>query len=258
MIPFTSEQIQDKFEKLPKDLQDAISSAEVRGTIQAVGEKHSLLIDQLGEMVDLIGLIMLGLSPSKDFVKNFSREANVDIDTATEIANDINTEVFGKIRSSMQQIQAQEETKQTPSPVPAPTPDIVQAQKNISNVESAGRFKIEKENSSSSSSFMGKDATEADKGRILYGIEDRPSANRIPIAANPGPKEHEAFTEPLVDQLLSGATARTEEKVVQQEERGTEPAIPVNLPTEDEEEKAAPAPAIPDRPRGPDAYREQV
>ncbi len=250
MIQITTEQIEAQLEKLPQDLRDAVSSNEIRNTIQEVGKKHNLLIDQLGEMIDLVGLIMLGLSPAKDFVKNFTRESGVNSDIASAIAKDINNEVFSKLRLLIQSM-----PEKSNSEVPLPSKNMIGNQNNndLSALERTGGFTIEKESTSDTPDFIGKEVTEADKDNILSGIED---TNPIPETDSEQIEEKmtETYTEPLVDRLLSGATARSEEKIIHKQE----PVAPSNLPTKEINNKIAMEPTVPKKPSGPDSYREPI
>jgi hypothetical protein len=241
MKEFTSEQLQEQFEKLPKDLQNAVSSTSVHDSIVGIGNKYGLHVDQLGEMVDLVGLIMLGLSPSKDFVANFSRETGVRSDVATSIAEDINKEVFDKIRSSMRMIESQEES----------TEDTMvnksEAKNNqaISDLERAGGFTIEHSgqngNGGAPINLPGAEEVTESREDLVAGIED--PAPMKPIM----PTQEENHTEALVDRLLAGPMTAVEQKTVQ------------TSPQEQATAKPEPkAPQTPPKPAGPDSYREPI
>jgi hypothetical protein len=192
MKQFTSDEIQNQFEKLPKDLQDAISSPEVHDSIVAIGNKYGLHVDQLGEMVDLVGLVMLGLSPSNDFIKDFAQQAEVKNDIASSIANDINKEIFGKIRSSMQSIEAKNQAIET---------EQTKSQQSISDLERIGGFSIEpnavqNENGVAPANLPGAEEVTESKDDLMAGIED--------------PKEN--HTDIIVDNLLAGPVASIEKK----------------------------------------------
>ena len=197
MLKFTAEQIQNRFEQLPKEIQDAVTSADVHDSIVSIAKKYNLHIDQEGELVDQVGLAMLGLSPSKDFTTNFSNSSGVDMATARSISEDINNQIFAKIRNSMRQLQEKQET--------SGIPDESVVNRPISDVERLGDFTIEPQ--------QGKD----DRG--IGHIESK--ARLINDIENPAPVEIDGFpdnktstsnTEPLVDHLLSGPIVSTEKK----------------------------------------------
>lgn len=191
MKQFSVEQIQNQFNKLPEELRNAITSMEVSGTIQAVGNRHGLRIDQMGELVDMIGLVMLGLMKPGDFVSSFVKETGVDRQTAQKIAEDINKELFTVLKTSMQEVQRQEQEKET-EVLPEIAPETTSS--DISSVEQAGNFEIEREAPPKESRFG--DISHTDKDRLLSGIEDN-------------------HTDPLLDRLLPNAkgTSSTQTQV---------------------------------------------
>ena len=177
MRQFTAEQIQEQFEKLPQSVQEAVSSPEVHENLIEISKKHDLHIDQEGQLVDQVGLVMLGLSPSKDFVSNFSKAANIDQKTASEIATDINSQIFSRIKSSMREFEEKSTTEQN--------------QKVVSDLEKAGDFSIEP----SPESTTEKPEQVESHAEVLKGIE-----------------EPETF---MVDHLLKAPSVTVEEKTVQ-------------------------------------------
>ena len=200
MITFTAEQIQARFEQLPKEIQDAVTSADVHNSIIEIAKKNNLHIDQEGDLVDQVGLVLLGLSPSKDFVKNFSSNSGVETATATAIASDINTEIFAKIKTSMRQIE--EQATQTAN------------QRSISDLERLGDFNIE--------------ATQVDQGtehiesrdRLINSIENPPA-----VEVNTPTGTQHNMTEPFIDHLLSAPVVS-----VQQTTTVNVPKPPTDIP----------------------------
>jgi len=244
MKEFSTEQIQSAFEKLPSKLQGIISSPEIHEKIMAIGGRYDLHIDQIGELVDQIGLVMLGLEKSSNFVSDASSRLSISTKDAQAIANEINTEIFSIIKTNMRE-----------------TGEAVQkARSDISSLERAGGFSVESSLASSSADgqssgegMTDQDVTEHDKNDILSGIEDpKPAVSRT----------EENNYEPLVDHLLGTSNRQAEQKVVHKA-----PEPPANLPAIEESDATA-APIIqkpaseqhpiqaPPKPKGPDPYRE--
>jgi len=217
--------LEDSFKKLPTEIQVALSSVEVSAAMEDISKKNGLLLDQESIMFDITTDVLLGLMPSKEFVKNFSREAKVSNEVATAVAKDINTQIFDSLRSSMQAVEAR---------VKANQPAEMTTKNDIGAVEQAGGFTVEKAPPSTNDSIS--DATpevsENDKDSILDSIENPTPAS---------PKKQETLTEPLMDHLLANPMASVEEKK-------TAPA-PANLPT---------AASAPKKPAGPDPYKEPI
>ncbi len=247
MKQFTVEQLQDQFTKLPKDLQEAISSTEVHDSILKIGSKYGLHVDQLGEMVDLVGLIMLGLSSSKSFVRDFSQQSGVKEDIALSIAEDVNSQVFGKIRMSMQSIEkAAEEPKDS----------------SLADLERVGGFSIEPalaENGNGvamPADLPGMSGAAESQEDLVSSIENPPPAKQVNLMAE---ADH---TDSLVDHLLAGPSGAAEHKTSKTVEPpaglpGEEPADDI-LPqkTAAPAQKPESAPQAPKKPSGPDLYRE--
>jgi hypothetical protein len=232
MRQFTSEQIQERFETLPTDLQEAVSSPEVNEIIQEIGRKHDLHIDQVGELVDAIGLVMLGLVPAKDFVRTFSEESGVEQKTAEQIADDINKEVFSQIRSSIQKMEDESQIKQNEKNKEAA----------ISSIEKAGGFSIEPQTPTISPTPI----VEGNKEETLAHIE-------APVKKIPQ-NVVSTHTEPLMDRLLRTSVTQPEQKIVQKPSI-VAPAPPANLPVAPENAPVPPPRQENSKPKI-DPYRE--
>jgi hypothetical protein len=135
MATYTPQQIREAYLKLPKDLQEAVFSEWAGNVLQAIGKKYNLSPDKISNLANLTGLVMFGLSPAKDFIINIAREVYIDKETARKIADDINAQIFSKIRESLRKIHGTlgEETISpppvsqpvkitTPASPPSPTP----------------------------------------------------------------------------------------------------------------------------------------
>ena len=241
MKEFSTEQIQGQFEKLPADLQAAITSPEIHDKIEAIGKRYSLMLDQLGELVDEIGLILLGLEKSSNFVSRASRRLGISSKAATMIGQDVNKEIFDAIKDSLRKVEVE---------VPSEQIDNASiSNQTVSEIESAGNFSVEKDATQGDGSPDLDQITYADRAKILDGVEN-PPANLGPDAPNfPSSADLKAgtaknnHTEPLVDYLLSNATGQGKKDVVVQP--------PSNLPV-------SPAPTVAPKRTGPDPYREEA
>ncbi|MEK7539411.1 MAG: hypothetical protein AAB595_02125, partial [Patescibacteria group bacterium] len=135
MRQFTADEIQVQFKKLPAEVQVAVTSTEVNDKIEVIAKRHNLLIDQTGELVDEIGLIMLGLVKSDDFVDHIISRCSIRRNDALDIAHEVNTEVFSAIRQHMREMEEPNNS------------DAIQSNRDsdISNLERIGGFEILKE-----------------------------------------------------------------------------------------------------------------
>lgn len=122
MKQYTDEQILEEYKNLPEDLRKAIFSVEMTEAVKRIGEKYQLHIDKIGALGNETGMVMFGVTRPKDFVSNLSMRLGVSNDTARQIADEINQQIFAKVRESLKKIhgiteeeQAKPETKEAPS-----------------------------------------------------------------------------------------------------------------------------------------------
>jgi len=124
-MEYSREQKIKIFESLPDDIKEAILSVELPDKIQTIASNNSLMLDQASELADEIGLYMIGLTKQRDFVKNISIKLNINKDLAEKVSIDVSNEIFSPIRSSLQEIQSNEEESVIAEPEPVPPPPIV-------------------------------------------------------------------------------------------------------------------------------------
>ncbi len=103
-MPYTYEELSERLEKLPEDLREAIFGVETSQTLQDVGKKYSLHIDKLAELVNETGLVIVGITHPKDFIPHLVERLGVDKLTARNIAEDVNRQIFQKVRESLKKI----------------------------------------------------------------------------------------------------------------------------------------------------------
>ena len=98
----SQEQLKEKYHNLPQDVKDAIFSAGVEKVLTEIGERNSLHIDKVGELMEEVDLVMLGITEPKDFIRNlYGRLGTGDKEQVRRIAHEVNEQVFQKIRESL-------------------------------------------------------------------------------------------------------------------------------------------------------------
>ena len=133
--------LEEKMKQLSPEMQKVMTSVEITEAIKAIGDKYSLKLDQESVLFDHTAYVMLGLMPSKDFVKEFAHDAEVDEKTAYSVAEDINKEIFDKMRTTMRQVEESVETADSTAETPVVSPANTNA-----DLEKIGDFTIEEEN----------------------------------------------------------------------------------------------------------------
>jgi hypothetical protein len=147
--------IEEKMLALPIDLQRVLTSVDTPAIIQDIATENNLHIDQIGNLEEIVSLILLGLVPARNLASEISKRNRISGSVSLQISNEINDKIFKTIRSSLQKIQTgqQQPTPRPPLPPSAPLPPIQTPYKNPigsvapiikPNLEQAGQFSIEK------------------------------------------------------------------------------------------------------------------
>lgn len=95
----TTKIIKEKFDALPKEIQEVILSSNYEETLLEIGKQYNLNVEQLGILEREATLVMMGLTPTKNFEAELTHELNLDKTKGAQIVKDINEKIFLKIRS---------------------------------------------------------------------------------------------------------------------------------------------------------------
>ena len=173
---------------------------------------------------------MLALIPSKNFVSELAKEAQIDTEKATSIAKDVNDEVFAGIKESLRKIQeiaeknaADQSTGQPPAP---PSPNILNQSTPISRANILNSI----------------ENTDAHPNLPINILTAVPAPQAAQTNAPIAPGQINTTTPPtpspnILNRLMSGPSTSTNEKV---------------------EKKVAPLQPTPDFRPGSDPYREPI
>lgn len=93
--------LKERFEKLPKDVQEAILSVDYEKTLKEITQRYRLHIDQGAKLETETTLVMLGLTSPKHFSKHLIFEARIDPKVAGFIADEVNDKIFRPIIVSL-------------------------------------------------------------------------------------------------------------------------------------------------------------
>jgi hypothetical protein len=167
------------------DIIEITKSAELFDKAEAIGNKFNLNINQVGELDAEIRDVIRGVSKSSDFIDHIIERLEIDKDTANKIVEEVNKEVFQVIKNFMQT--NTEKSSPTNINYSKPTNNSVTAPiKDISSIEQAGNFSLEKEQESNQNL-----ENPGSPAQILSTIEDKGT-----------------YTEPLIDHLLANPVAQ--------------------------------------------------
>ncbi|MEK7628512.1 MAG: hypothetical protein AAB421_03785 [Patescibacteria group bacterium] len=97
-----TEQIKERFDTLPKSVQDAITSADVQAHLRRLADTHKLHYDQWQVLENEVIMTLLGLSPMEDLRNSLVTQVGVDEKTGDKLARDISLIVFQPIREELE------------------------------------------------------------------------------------------------------------------------------------------------------------
>lgn len=138
MPNYTQKELEERYQKLPDVLKNAMFNADIAAKIFEIGKKHGLTIDKIGFMAEETGYIILGLTRPAEFVQGLNKVLAVEESRARAIAIDLSHQILFPLREALKtthQIEVNEETIQKnfvilKKPVPpqtttAPAPPII-------------------------------------------------------------------------------------------------------------------------------------
>ena len=101
---YTEQELEEKYKQLPTGIEEAIFSVGMEKTLEEIGKKYKLQIDQLGILANETRLVMLGLTHPKDFINNLAERLELEKEPAKNIAQEINQRIFYAIREELKKM----------------------------------------------------------------------------------------------------------------------------------------------------------
>ena len=86
---YDSTKLNEIYKTLPSDVQEAMFSVNSANAVQKIGKENGLMIDKMGELGQMVGLVMLGVVKSVSFAKEIEHELGVNSSTAKKIVEQI-------------------------------------------------------------------------------------------------------------------------------------------------------------------------
>ncbi len=132
----TNKDILEIVSELPKDLRDAYFSPATTEAIKETGKNNGLTIDKIGELAHETGLVMIGITPPGEYIKNLTGRLGVAPEKAKAVAEEINQKVFQPVRESLKKIhgltpEAPKVPIQPPTQKPLPTREEIKIPPNL-------------------------------------------------------------------------------------------------------------------------------
>ncbi len=110
--------LQRKFETLPEELKEAITSVDFAKSLQEIGKTSGLHLDQLDQLFEEVGFVLLGMTHPNEFGKKISSLFNLPEVARNSLVKEVDEKIFKPIRVSLMSIH----NKPAPSPVQTFTP----------------------------------------------------------------------------------------------------------------------------------------
>lgn len=107
--------LDERFNKLPKNIQDAITKSKYQETLYAISQENKLNIEQTGILEVTTVEVMLGTINPEKFEESLRGRLQISPETIPKLVKDINEKILKKIRENMMAIGNQ---SQTPTPPP--------------------------------------------------------------------------------------------------------------------------------------------
>jgi hypothetical protein len=95
---------EDEFNSLPDGLREALASEETAQAIEEIGKKYTLHLDVMDNLFDEVGLVMLGITPPRDFVTSLQKRLGIPREQVNGIAREVNEKIFQPIRDSLKEV----------------------------------------------------------------------------------------------------------------------------------------------------------
>jgi len=101
MSEYTPEQLWPLYEKLPKDLQEAVFSEKTADAIYDVCVRNGLE-KEMPEVAKYTGYVILGLLPPDEFQKTLKEELKLKNDLSKKVALEITRFIFFPVKESLE------------------------------------------------------------------------------------------------------------------------------------------------------------
>jgi hypothetical protein len=102
MDNFSEKQIQEQFARLPKVVQDAITSADIEKHLRESADTYKLHLDQWALLENQVMLTLMGLQRAENLRENILKNVGTDEATAAALAAEISRIVFTPVCEEME------------------------------------------------------------------------------------------------------------------------------------------------------------
>ena len=181
--------INKRFQMIPEEVQDILSSTQTTEKIQEIGKSKGLHVDQVGKVSEEMMYITLGLESATSFAKNLTKYGNIDSDIAQEMVKEISKQIFAPIRIKLQQIQERRSEEALREQFGGPKREA-----------------------------KGAELDSAELGSMEHPLPDTVLTNRVQVPPPPHPEQEPVMGDVAQSALQEHTSLPSEERIVEDEE----------------------------------------
>lgn len=100
---YTSEQFWKLYKKLPQELKDALFDEETGNNIYEICKRNEIA-ENLGEVVEYVGQVLVGVLPPDEFQETLEKELKIEEDTAKKVVREINRFIFYPVKPLLEEL----------------------------------------------------------------------------------------------------------------------------------------------------------
>lgn len=98
---YNREELWKLYQKIPKELQEAIFAEETAEHIGTICERYDIQEEIISEIAKQIGNVLLGILPPEDFQETLEKEIKLKKDVAKKVSQEINRFIFSPVKDSL-------------------------------------------------------------------------------------------------------------------------------------------------------------
>jgi hypothetical protein len=99
---------EDEFDSLPENIKEVLASPETATALEGLGKKFGIQLDQLDDLFEQVGFVLLGITLPRDFVTSLQSKLGLPREQVNQIAKEVNEKIFQPIRESLKEVHGEE------------------------------------------------------------------------------------------------------------------------------------------------------
>lgn len=100
---YLKEEFWKLYQKLPQELKDALFAEETGNNTYEICKRNEIE-ENLDDVVDLVGQVLVGVLPPSEFQETLEKELKLKKEVAKKVAQEINRFIFYPVRASLEEL----------------------------------------------------------------------------------------------------------------------------------------------------------